>query len=79
MHLIHNPNGTYTTVFAGREVYTGVKAVAERLGRELEWGERCPQCLKRTPFTTEMHECPGSPPDGRRLNQPTNGRDKVVA
>lgn len=76
MHLKHNPDGTFTVVFAGRDVYTGVKQVAERLGRELEWGERCPVCLKRTSSSTEPH-CP--PADGKRLNQPTNGSDRVKA
>jgi len=71
MHLKHNPDGTFTTIFGGREVYTGVKQVAERLGRELEWGERCPVCLKRADCSIEPL-CPAPA-------KATNGRDKVEA
>jgi hypothetical protein len=71
MHLIHNPDGTFTTVFGGRDVYTGTKQVAERLGRELEWGERCPICLARADCSVDPH-CP-------EPAKPTNGKHKAVA
>jgi len=71
MHLIHHPNGTASTVFGGRVVFKGDPKQAEKIGRELEWGERCPVCLKRTTLTTEQH-CPA--PD-----KATNGQHEIEA
>jgi hypothetical protein len=74
MHLKHNPDGTFTVVFAGREVFTGVKQTAERLGRELEWGERCPVCLTRADCSVDPH-CQPRPEDRRRQTDERSTQD----
>ena len=59
MHVVREPDGVrFTTLWRGRHVFTGSRQTAWSIGRDLEYGFRCPHCIVKLVEVNGVHPIP---------------------